>query len=84
MHMELFGCDSGYKIYISTKKVLKRYKNSTYLGIFVKIVQYNGQYRVTIPKELVKDKSWDDGATELRFVEDEHGRIWLKEIRRKK
>ena len=45
----------------------------------VKIVAYNKQYRITLPKDLVKDKGWDAG-TELRFVEDEHGRIYLKEI----
>jgi bifunctional DNA-binding transcriptional regulator/antitoxin component of YhaV-PrlF toxin-antitoxin module len=45
----------------------------------VKIVAYNKQYRVTLPKDLVKDKGWDAG-TELRFVEDERGRIYLKEI----
>lgn len=46
----------------------------------VKIVAYNGQYRITLPKDLVEDKGWRAG-TELRFVEDEHGRVYLKKIR---
>jgi hypothetical protein len=45
----------------------------------VKIVSYNKQYRITLPLDLVKDKGWDAG-TELRFVEDEQGRIYLKPI----
>jgi bifunctional DNA-binding transcriptional regulator/antitoxin component of YhaV-PrlF toxin-antitoxin module len=45
----------------------------------VKIVVYNGQFRITLPKDLVRDKGWD-ASTELRFVEDEQGRIYLKPI----
>lgn len=45
----------------------------------MKIVAFKGQYRITLPKDLVKDKGWDPG-TELRFVEDEQGRIYLKPI----
>ncbi len=47
----------------------------------MKIVAYNKQYRITLPKDLVEDKGWEPG-TELRFVEDEQGRIYLKPIRR--
>lgn len=43
----------------------------------MKIVAFNGQFRVTLPKDLVRDKGWDV-STELRFVEDEQGRIYLK------
>ena len=50
----------------------------------MKIVQYNKQYRVTLPKELVEEQGWDDGETELRFVEDEHGRIWLKPYKKRR
>ncbi len=47
----------------------------------MKIVKYNKQYRITLPKDLVEDKEWDAG-TELRFIEDEKGRVYLKEIKR--
>lgn len=43
----------------------------------MKIVEHNGQYRVTLPKTLVKDKGWKPGD-EIRFVEDLEGRVWLK------
>ncbi len=46
----------------------------------MKIVEHNGQYRVTLPKDLVKDKGWDAG-TEIRFVEDTEGRVFLREIK---
>ncbi len=48
----------------------------------LKIVAFNKQYRVTLPKDLVEDKGWRPG-TELRFVEDEHGRIFLKPIEKR-
>ncbi|RME31073.1 AbrB/MazE/SpoVT family DNA-binding domain-containing protein [Candidatus Woesearchaeota archaeon] len=47
----------------------------------VKIVEYKKQFRITLPKDLVLDKGWGKG-TELRFVEDEHGRVYLKPIQR--
>lgn len=45
----------------------------------MKIVESNGQYRITIPKDMIKDKGWKAG-TDLRFVEDMEGNIFLKEI----
>lgn len=45
----------------------------------VKIVSFKGQYRITIPKELILSKKWKTG-TRLRFVEDLDGNIYLKEI----
>lgn len=45
----------------------------------MKIVEYKGQYRLTLPKDLVRDKGWDKD-TELRFVEDENGRVYLKPL----
>lgn len=45
----------------------------------MKIVVSNGQYRVTLPKDLVLDKGWKPGD-EIRFVEDTEGRIFLKII----
>lgn len=44
----------------------------------MKIVVYNKQYRITIPKELAEEKGWKPG-TRLRFVEDIQGNIILKE-----
>jgi len=45
----------------------------------VKIVAYAGQYRITLPKDLVEEKGWKPGTT-LRFIETEDGRIYLKEF----
>lgn len=47
----------------------------------MKVVEYKKQFRITLPKDLVLDKGWDKG-TELRFVEDERGRVYLKPIKR--
>ena len=44
-----------------------------------KIVNNNGQYKITLPKELVQDKGWD-GNTRLRFVEDLDGNVFLKVV----
>jgi bifunctional DNA-binding transcriptional regulator/antitoxin component of YhaV-PrlF toxin-antitoxin module len=45
----------------------------------MKIIENNGQYKITLPKDLVLDKGWAAGD-ELRFVEDTEGRIFLKVI----
>jgi bifunctional DNA-binding transcriptional regulator/antitoxin component of YhaV-PrlF toxin-antitoxin module len=45
----------------------------------VKVVINNGQYKLTIPKDLALAKGWKKG-TKLRFVEDEEGNVSLKEI----
>ena len=50
-------------------------------GRTMKIVENNGQYKITLPKDLVLDKAWKAGD-ELRFVEDVEGRIFLKVIPR--
>lgn len=49
----------------------------------VKLVQNNGQYKLTLPIDLVRDKKWDAG-TEFRFVEDTEGNVWLKPIEPRK
>ncbi len=46
----------------------------------VKIVDNNGQYKVTLPKTLVIDKGWV-GGTVIRFVEDLEGRVFLKVVK---
>lgn len=46
----------------------------------VKIVDNKGQYKITLPKELVEAKGWDRN-TRLRFVEDREGNVYLKEIK---
>ncbi len=43
----------------------------------MRIVEHNGQYRVTLPKELVLDQGWAAGDR-VRFVEDTEGRIFLR------
>jgi bifunctional DNA-binding transcriptional regulator/antitoxin component of YhaV-PrlF toxin-antitoxin module len=45
----------------------------------MKIVENNGQYKITLPKDLVLDKGWKAGD-EIRFVEDTEGRIFLKVV----
>ncbi|MBI2576803.1 hypothetical protein HYV84_06310 [Candidatus Woesearchaeota archaeon] len=45
----------------------------------VKVVVNNGQYKITIPKELAESKSWTS-STRLRFIETPDGTILLKEI----
>lgn len=49
----------------------------------VKVVQYKGQHRITIPKDLILSKKWKAG-TRLRFVEDLNGNIYLKEVEEEK
>ncbi len=45
----------------------------------MKVVLNNGQYKITIPKELAEDKGWGPG-TKIRFLEDTEGNIVLKVI----
>ena len=44
-----------------------------------KIVNNNGQYKLTLPKELVEYKGWKSGM-KVTFVEDVEGNIILKPI----
>ena len=46
----------------------------------VKVVVNNGQYKITIPKELALEKGWDKN-TRLKFVEDKDGNIILREVK---
>ncbi|MBI4439938.1 hypothetical protein HY638_03110 [Candidatus Woesearchaeota archaeon] len=46
----------------------------------VKVVVNNGQYKITIPKDLAESKGWTS-KTRLRFVEDTEGRVYLVEIK---
>lgn len=46
----------------------------------VKVVINNGQFKVTIPKDIALDKGWNKD-TVLRFVEDPHGNIVIKEVK---
>lgn len=45
----------------------------------VKVVVNNGQYKITIPKDIAQSKGWTKN-TVLRFVEDIEGNIILKEV----
>jgi len=45
-----------------------------------KVIVNNGQYKITIPKELALAKCWDK-ETILRFVEDTEGNVILKEVK---
>lgn len=43
----------------------------------------NGQFRLTIPKDLVLAKGWDQG-TELVVAIDTEGKLVIQEIKKKK
>lgn len=45
-----------------------------------KVVVNEGQYKITIPKELAQAKGWTSD-TILRFVEDLEGNVMLKEVK---
>ena len=45
----------------------------------VKVVVNNGQYKITIPKDLAESRGWGKD-TKLRFIEDADGNIILKEM----
>ena len=49
----------------------------------MKVVAYNGQYRITIPKELAEEKDWKPG-TKLKFIERPDGTIVLKVVEEKR
>jgi len=49
----------------------------------VKVVVNNGQYKLTIPKDLAEEKGWNS-KTKLRFVETADGEIVLREIKEDK
>ena len=44
-----------------------------------KVVVNEGQYKITIPKELAQAKGWT-AHTLLRFIEDPEGNVFLREI----
>jgi len=45
-----------------------------------KVIVNNGQYKITIPKDLAEAMGWNS-KTRLRFVEDLDGNVCLKEIK---
>jgi len=45
----------------------------------VKVIVNNGQYKLTIPKDLALAKGWGPG-TVLRFIEAPNGDIILREL----
>lgn len=49
----------------------------------VNVVVNNGQYKITIPKDIAEEKGWGS-KTKLRFIEDTSGNILLKEIKKKR
>ncbi len=46
----------------------------------MKITENNGQYKITIPKDLAMAKGWNK-KTRLRFVERPDGTVMLKEVK---
>ncbi len=49
----------------------------------VKVVLNNGQYKLTLPKELALAKGWG-AKTVLRFIETPSGEVMLREMPQKK
>ncbi len=49
----------------------------------MKLQNNKGQFRLTISKDLVKMKGWDQG-TELAMIMNTDGDLVIKEIRKKK
>jgi|TARA_B100001971_G_C18237864_1_gene568627 bifunctional DNA-binding transcriptional regulator/antitoxin component of YhaV-PrlF toxin-antitoxin module len=49
----------------------------------VKVVVNNGQYKLTIPKDLAEAKGWTS-KTKLRFIETVEGTVILKEIKQER
>jgi AbrB family looped-hinge helix DNA binding protein len=45
----------------------------------MKVVVNNGQYKITIPKELAEERGWRAG-TKIRFVEDVDGNVILRVV----
>ena len=48
----------------------------------MKVVLNNGQYKITLPKEMAEEKGWGPG-TKIRFIEDLDGRVFLKVVEKK-
>lgn len=46
----------------------------------MKIVAFNGQYRITLPKDLVEDRNWNN-STKLRVIETLSGSIILRQAK---
>ena len=46
----------------------------------VKVVVNNGQFKITIPKEIALERGWNKN-TRLKFLEDTQGNIILKEVK---
>lgn len=45
----------------------------------VRVVVNNGQYKITIPKDIAESRGWSKG-TKLLLIEDDKGNIILREI----
>ena len=45
----------------------------------MKVILNNGQYKITIPKELAEERGWGPGS-KIRFSEDAFGNIVLKPV----
>lgn len=49
----------------------------------VKLQKHKEQFRLTIPKDIVKLMGWNKG-TEIVFIQDASGNLLIKEIKKKK
>ena len=47
----------------------------------MKVVLNNGQYKLTVPKELAQAKGWKAG-TIIRFIETPEGDVILREMKK--
>ena len=46
----------------------------------MKVIVNNGQFKLTIPKEIALERGWNKN-TRLKFVEDAEGNLILKEVK---
>ena len=59
------------------------YLDSIKLVLKMKLQNNKGQFRLTLPKDLIKAKGWGQG-TEVVIVMDAEGDLIIKEIKKSK
>jgi bifunctional DNA-binding transcriptional regulator/antitoxin component of YhaV-PrlF toxin-antitoxin module len=50
--------------------------------LMVKVVNNRGQFKLTIPKDIILAKGWDEN-TRVIFIIDSKGNVVLREIQKK-
>jgi hypothetical protein len=70
-------------LFLAIRYINDSTKDSTNLAKAVKIVSFNGQYRITLPKVLVELKGWKKGM-KLAITQCADGSINLRAINEQK